>query len=107
MAIMKVPSSTGNGTYSVDTALLTCTCPHYLYRLQLTGELCKHIKAVLHSPSSYKRVDKEYEINHEAIQFIITNNDAVVFVDNYGEDVLTMLKKTGNVIEEHGKLKVI
>ena len=30
--------------YDVDTSNKTCSCPHFHYRLQGTGKLCKHLK---------------------------------------------------------------
>lgn len=38
----RVPSFTGEGTYTVDLKRRSCTCPDSAYR----GETCKHLLAV-------------------------------------------------------------
>ena len=43
--LVEVKGSTGN-IYNVDVENQTCTCPHYIYRLQGTNEICKHIKSI-------------------------------------------------------------
>ena len=46
--ILKVSSPSGN-TYTVQSQganqVMTCDCPHFLFRLVGTGQICKHIKA--------------------------------------------------------------
>lgn len=107
--ITKVLSSTGNGSYTVDTMELSCTCPHYMYRLIGTGKLCKHIQQVLDSPSKFKEEGIVVVNNSEdLLKFIkANNNDAVVFVEQHSEEDLNKLKLTGQVFERHGILTVL
>ena len=88
-------SSTGN-IYIVDLENLSCTCPHYLYRLKRSGGLCKHIQTEL---------DKYKDQLEKAKEFIKTNNNAIEFVEMFGEEVLNLLKKQGEVFENNGKLE--
>ena len=94
--IIKVSSSSGNGSYEVDTINLTCTCPHYLYRMEKINGMCKHILQTL---------ERLGDVREEALKFILTNNDAIGFIEKYSEDLLVALKKSGQVIEERGRLK--
>lgn len=108
MATFNIISKTSKKKYVVDTITLSCTCPHYLYRLQGTGELCKHIKAVLDNPLEHEQVFNEKVTNlDEALGFIKTDNDSINFIEKFGEDTLNKLLKNGEVIEQHGRLTVI
>ena len=104
----KVKSSTGTGEYTVDTMELSCTCPHYLYRLMGTGDYCKHVKEVLDNPDRFKDEEemKEIKNNDLLLAFIENNKNAVEFVEKYSEKDLNKLKLTGQVFEKHGMLTV-
>lgn len=46
----KVPSSDGAKTYLVSQGTgdsWACSCPHWKYRCNGSGEVCKHIEAVM------------------------------------------------------------
>lgn len=106
--IAKVKSSTGKGEYEVNTMELSCTCPHYMYRLMGTGQICKHIKQVLDNPSNFKDMHAEQISNTDSIlEFIEKNNNAVDFVEHYSEKELNKLKLMGQVFEKHGVLTVL
>ena len=108
--ITKVKSSSSGKEYDVDTILLSCSCPHYLYRLQGTGQLCKHIKQVLDNPDNYKEKESIPIVDNseDLLEFIRTHNDdAVLFVEKFSEKDLKNLKLTGQVFENHGKLTVL
>ena len=38
--------------YDVDTTNKTCSCPHFHYRLQGSGKLCKHLKQAINNSIS-------------------------------------------------------
>ena len=38
--------------YDVDTTNKTCSCPHFHYRLQGSGKLCKHLKQAINNSTS-------------------------------------------------------
>lgn len=105
----KVKSSTGTGEYIVDTMMLSCTCPHYKYRLMGTGELCKHIREVLNNPKNFKDIDNDIEIdnNEDMINYIEKNTNAVDFVEKFSEKDLNKLKLTGQVFEQKGTLVIL
>lgn len=106
--ITKVKSSSSNKEYEVNTMELTCTCPHYTYRLIGTGEICKHIKQVLDNPSQYKDEQAVVIGNGDVLlSFIEDNKSAVDFVEKYSEKELNKLKLTGQVFEKHGVLTVL
>jgi hypothetical protein len=100
MVIVKINSSTGKGTYDVDTIALTCTCPHYTMRMIRIGGICKHIQQALNDLNIGTK-EEDY------LEFIKANKDAVEFVEKYSEGTLTMLKQKGSVIEVNGKLILI
>jgi len=105
----KVKSSSSDKEYDVDTIELSCSCPHYLYRLQGTGQLCKHIKQVLDNPQAFKGEEIPIVTNsEELLAFIKThNNDAVLFVEHHSEEELKRLKESGQVFESHGRLTIL
>ena len=53
------------------------------------------------------RPDSLEYIKDEALKHIFTNNDAVEFVEKYSEELLNVLKKRGEVIEQVGKLFIV
>ena len=93
--MVKVKSQSGSGNYDVDIEALTCTCPHFQYRMKPIGGICKHIQQVLNETAGK---------HDDAIKFIKHNTDAVAFVEKYGEEILQGLKRTGQVLEYRGKL---
>ncbi|MDC0231266.1 SWIM zinc finger family protein [Aureispira] len=45
--------------YNVDTTNNTCSCPHFHYRLQGTGRLCKHLKQAFNELQSNSRAGSD------------------------------------------------
>ena len=44
--LVPITGTTGN-VYNVNVRSKTCSCPHYIYRLQGTNGICKHIRQAL------------------------------------------------------------
>ena len=98
MVTIKVNSSNGKDVWVVDLSKLTCTCPDYRFRRAKSGTLCKHIQKAIESITDEKI---------DYMKIIQNNDDAVVFVEKYGEEVLDKLKFEGSVYEVRGKLKIM
>lgn len=79
----------------------TCTCPDFLYRRRLKGEICKHIKLFR---ETYVTNNPKYSNVDEIAQTINNGDEAYKFVEMYGEDMLNHIKKLGFVYEKTGKL---
>jgi len=97
MKVKHISKSTGT-IYDIDLEKLTCTCPHYLYRLAKSGGMCKHIQ---------EELLKFEKLIPKALEFIETNEngvDAVEFVELFGEEILQVLKQRGEVYEKLGRL---
>lgn len=94
MIVEHVSKDTGK-KYLVDLAKKTCTCLDFNLRQRKNGGLCKHL---IREQEKMKENLGDYSIH------ILQDNDAVHFVEKYGEDILVMLKSSGIVYEEHGKL---
>jgi len=97
--IVQIKSSNGTTTYDVNILEMSCTCPHYLYRMKAMGGVCKHIKQALDQAS----VTTEHK-TEEALDFLETNTNAVDFVDKFGEDLLNHFKRVGQVLEQNNKI---
>jgi len=73
--IIKVPSSSGNSEYEVDTENITCTCPNFKYRCTHFAKdreerLCKHLVKVYNENPQLKPkilVDIEKGINNQGV----------------------------------------
>lgn len=108
MATFDIISKTSGKKYVVDTMELSCTCPHYLFRLQGTGKLCKHIQSVLDNPIQYEEIKQETVSNlDEALNYIKQDDDVMNFIEKFGDDVLNKLLKNGEIIEQRGRLKIL
>lgn len=93
--MIKIKSDSSDQYYDVDLIKLTCTCKDYIMRKAKIKGMCKHIlKAIKENTKS--------EINYKDI--IKQDNDAISFIEKYGEEELVILKKRGEIIEKHGKL---
>ncbi len=99
-----VESSTPGRFYEVDLKKNTCTCPHFIHRLRRTGGDCKHIKAVKALVSSGDASDFD-----EIISFVKENVfiDSVELIERFGEDKINELVGNGELIEEHGKIRLL
>lgn len=93
--IINHKSKTSDKIYIIDTIKMTCTCPHYLYRLSKFGGICKHIK---------EELEKLTIKREEALEFLDNENDAIKFIANFSEELLEVLKITGEVYEKLGIL---
>ena len=90
-------SSSSNSVYEIDLKNLTCTCPHFMYRLAKSGGICKHIKLELEKYESQLENAKQYITEND-------NIDAVDFVEIFSEELLTLLKNNGTIFERNGFL---
>jgi len=107
MAEFKIKSHNNENSYIVDTITLSCSCPHYQYRLKYSGGFCKHIQEILKNPNKYEQVKNDIiEEDIEMIKFIKNDNDAVNFVEKFGELTLNKLK-CSVVFEKHGLLHLL
>jgi hypothetical protein len=90
--------------YSVDLYNNTCTCPHYVHRMKRIKGDCKHLKAVKESVSS--STPDEYD---EIVKLIKENVfvDSIELIDKFGEERINELIKNGELIEEHGKIRLL
>ena len=95
MTKLNYKASDGKNVWEVDTIKLTCTCPDYRFRRAKVGGFCKHILDFL------KKINNG-ELDYKSI--IEKDNDAVIFTDRYGEEILDMLKAKGDIYEKAGKL---
>jgi hypothetical protein len=90
--------------YSVDLYNNTCTCPHYVHRMKHIGKDCKHLKAVKESVSNSTPDEYDEIVN------LVKNNvfvDTIELFDKFGEDRINDLIKNGELIEEHGKIRLL
>ena len=98
--IIKIQSETHKDKmYDVDTIKMTCSCPGFVYRYKAKG-YCKHITKALND------IDKNFNLNN-LIDYIKQDNDAVHFVNKFGEEMLNHLKTMGDVIENKGKIIIL
>ena len=88
-----------NKSYEVDTIKLTCTCPAFIIRNRGQG-LCKHIIKALED------CETKFNLNN-LIEFIKEDNDALHFINKFGEETLDHLKTTGEVFENKGRIVIL
>ncbi|MFH1408449.1 MAG: SWIM zinc finger family protein [Nanoarchaeota archaeon] len=104
-ATFKVESASKQGKfYNVTLEPLRCDCPHFLVRLLKEGGECKHILAVRdyltkrnkgHAQDIKAYVKKKGEV------------DALDLLDLYSEQLVNELLRSGELIEEHGKIRIV
>ena len=95
-----IPSETSDEVYTVDIERGTCTCPYWKFRCAKHKTDCKHLT------TARKMVESQVNKELQDVQ-VYDGQDAIEFIEQYGEQKLNMLKQIGSVIEFKGKLKVI
>ena len=107
----KAESYTGGKFYEVDLNEPSCACPHFIIRMKRIGGECKHIAAVR---EKYSKVKKQASLNDEkkfndVIDFVRKQKeaDSLLLIKKFGEDKISALTARGDLIEEHGRIKVL
>jgi len=100
----EVESSKKSKFYTVDLKKKTCTCPQFIYRMRRQGGECKHIIAVKEFVTKSSSDDFD-----EIIDFVKENVfvESVELIDKFGEDKVNELISHGELIEEHGKIRLL
>jgi len=101
----KVESSSRKGKfYIVDISKGTCTCPHYRIRMARIGGKCKHILAVLG-----KAQKKTKKSDTKLLDFVKKQGevDSFALIKKFSEEEVDDLVSRGEIIEEHGMIKVL
>jgi hypothetical protein len=94
MLINHISQSSGK-TYQINLEKMSCNCPDYRNRQAKIKGLCKHLRFEIEKITGncldYTKVLEE-------------DNDALKFVERFGEEVLEMLKRKGICYEQNGEL---
>lgn len=96
--MVKVKSDTTEEIYDVNLNTLTCTCKDYRFRKAKVGGLCKHL---------IREIERCTNKKLDFTEIIEKDDDAVNFIDKYGESTLDSLKMQGDVFEERGRLRIL
>ncbi|MFH1133741.1 MAG: hypothetical protein V1735_04570 [Nanoarchaeota archaeon] len=102
-ATFKVESESTKGKfYSVTLEPLHCDCPHFMTRLQKTGEDCKHLKAA-RAFIRQRRAGRQDGI----LAFVQQRGemDAVDLIEQFDEAAVNDLIRSGDLIEKDGKIR--
>jgi uncharacterized Zn finger protein len=83
--------------YTVNARKRTCTCPQFRYRGRKAP--CKHLVTVLERTAGGEEVI-EYVRDHVFV-------DAVELLEKFKADTVESLKRRGELIEEHGKIRLL
>ena len=98
MVIVKVKSETSETVYEVNLKALTCSCPDYHFRKAKVGGLCKHL---------IKEIERCTNTKLDFTEIIEKDDDALNFINKFGEETLELLKRRGDVFEERGRLRIL
>lgn len=101
--IYLVESSSKGKTYQVDLKKNSCTCPQYLFRARRTGTDCKHLAAV--KQMVMKSADKFGDVLDYVKENVFV--DSMELIEKFGEKAVDSLISQGELIEEHGKVRLI
>lgn len=111
--MFKVESHIKGKFYKVDVNKPFCSCPHFMFRLIKTGGECKHIKAVKDRYTEKKKAQKKLlrlTKKEEKIINLVRKKgtiDTIELIDKYGDQIISDLIERNELIEEHGKVKVL
>jgi hypothetical protein len=100
----KVESHEKGTFYIVDLKANICSCPHFLYRLKRQGADCKHLQAVK------ARLTKGTATDFDAIISYVKDSvfvDSMELIEKFGEEAVNTLIEHGELIEEHGKIRLM
>lgn len=108
----KVESHTKGKFYKVNLDGPSCTCPHFLFRMKAIGGECKHIKAVREKYGKVKTKQislKDEKKFNKIIDFVRKQKeiDSLELIKKFGEDKVSTLIARGDLIEGHGKIRVL
>ena len=96
--IINHQSQSSGKIYKVNISRMTCDCPDFRIRQAKINGLCKHLRIEIEKMTGEK-------LNYNEI--IKKNPDVILFVEQYGEETLDMLKKQGICFEDRGVLKLL
>lgn len=109
----KVESHKKGEFYKVDVNKPFCSCPHFMFRLIKTGGECKHIKAVKEKYAIKKEAQKKLvrlTKKEEKIINLVRKKgtiDTIELIDKHGDKIINDLIERNELIEEHGKVRVL
>lgn len=96
--MVKIKSDTSDEIYEVNLMTLSCTCKDFIFRKAKAGGLCKHL---------IKEIERCTGKQLDFIKIIEKDNEAINFIEKYGEEKLDILKMQGDVFEKGGKLTIL
>lgn len=114
--IFSVKSETSDKYYTVNISDMSCTCPHYEYRLKNTDKKCKHMLFVLSyiSQCSEEIIDIYNNMDimiNKLYNHILKAKEMYIeeIVTLYGnvDDIIKIMEKRGMIFTKRGKLYVI
>jgi hypothetical protein len=100
----EVESKSSGKFWKVDLSKNLCNCPHFLFRLRKFGGECKHIKAVKELVTK-GNADKFDEIKSYVTEHVFV--DSIEIIEKFGEDIVNEMIAHGELIEEHGKIRLL
>jgi predicted nucleic acid-binding Zn finger protein len=102
--LYKIESHSKGKFWTVDLSKNTCNCPHFMYRLKKSGEDCKHLASV-----KQMIIQSKAQGYDEIIAYVEENVfvDSVSLLERFGEEKVNALIQMGDLIEEHGKIRLL
>ena len=109
----KVESDSTKGKfYTVDPDKPWCDCADYRFREMKRKGICKHIKAVREyiEQTQQKDLKKVQEAADDIVAFLDKEGgevDSMELIEEFGEEKVDSLIKLGEIIEQHGKIRLL
>ncbi|MBW2968093.1 SWIM zinc finger family protein [Candidatus Woesearchaeota archaeon] len=98
--------------YHVDIKKPWCDCPAYKFRYLKSKSMCKHMKAVKEWQEINEREKKLEE--EKTIEMMVEHLveaggevDSVKLIELYGEEMVDRLIKSGEAVEQGGKIIIL
>jgi len=108
--------------YTVDINRGSCSCPQWLFRMHHKGEKCKHILAVEQkyhvkvkegmkaaNPKQEKKAKIKESKAKELLEFVRKSKeaDSMTLINKFGDDTVDELIASGEIVEEHGRIRLL
>jgi predicted nucleic acid-binding Zn finger protein len=106
----KVESTSAKGKfYNVNISQPFCDCPRYLFHeIKVKGE-CKHILAARAYAKKYNKGAKVLNNTDKILALVKEKGDigSMELINMFSEDEINHLIKKGDIIEQHGRIRLL
>lgn len=106
----KVESTSAKGKYyNVNISQPFCDCPRFMFHEIKVKGVCKHIQAARDYAEKHNKGAKVLNNTDKILALVKEKGDigSMELIDKFSEDEINQLIKKGDLIEQHGRIRLL